>query len=97
MGITVTRIGRALGATVEGGRFDGDDVVDAAITRARSYAENAPSSLQLTKRLLTENASETDLDLVQRREGRANEEAGSTPEHREAVNAFLEKRAPKFR
>jgi len=74
-----------------------DDVVGAAITRARSYAENAPSSLQLTKRLLTENASETDLDLVQRREGRANEEAGSTPEHREAVNAFLEKRAPKFR
>jgi len=29
MGITVTRIGRALGATVEGVRFDGDDVVDA--------------------------------------------------------------------
>ena len=73
------------------------DVVGAAVTRARSYAENAPSSLQLTKRLLTENASETDLDLVQRREGWANEEAGSTPEHREAVNAFLEKRAPKFR
>ena len=74
-----------------------DDVVGAAVKRARSYAENAPSSLQLTKRLLTKNASETDLDLVQRREGRANEEAGSTPEHREAVNAFLEKRAPKFR
>ena len=74
-----------------------DDVVGAAVTRARSYAENAPSSLQLTKRLLTQNASETDLDLVQRREGQANEEAGSTPEHREAVNEFLEKRAPKFR
>ena len=29
MGITVTRIARALGATVEGVRFDGDDVVDA--------------------------------------------------------------------
>lgn len=74
-----------------------DDVVDAAVRRARSYAENAPSSVQLTKRLLTENGSETDLDLVQRREGRSNEEAGLTPEHREAVDAFLEKRVPNFR
>ena len=72
-------------------------MVDAAVRRARSYAENAPSSVQLTKRLLTENGSETDLDLVQRREGRSNEEAGLTPEHREAVDAFLEKRVPNFR
>lgn len=38
-----------------------------------------------------------DLDLVQRREMAALEEAFGTPEHQEAVNAFLEKRPPKFR
>ena len=74
-----------------------DDVVGAAIARARSYAENAPASVRLTKRLLTQNAAETDLALVQQREVTALEEAYRTPEHREAIAAFAEKRAPVFR
>ncbi len=74
-----------------------DDVVEAAMSRAMSYAENAPPSLRLTKQLLTQNGTDTDLAAVQGRELAALEVAYATDEHREAVNAFLEKRAPRFR
>lgn len=74
-----------------------DDVVAEAVARAQSYAENAPPSVQFTKRLLTENGAEPDLDLVQRRELSALSEAYATAEHREAVAAFMERRAPRFR
>ena len=73
-----------------------EEVVDAAIARARSYAENAPPALRMTKDLLTLNGTEPDLAEVQRRELRALDEAYATPEHREAVAAFLEKRLPRF-
>jgi len=74
-----------------------DDVVAAAVDRAASYAENAPPSLRLTKDLLTRNGTESDLAEVQRRELQALSEAYATPEHREAVAAFIEKRPPRFR
>jgi enoyl-CoA hydratase/carnithine racemase len=73
-----------------------DDVLDAAITRAETYAVNAPPSLRFAKQLLTENGTETDLNLVQRRELTLLRDAYATPEHREAIAAFLEQRAPKF-
>ena len=74
-----------------------DDVVAAAMARAASYAENAPPSVQLTKQLLTLNGTDTDLSSVQARELAALEQAYVTAEHREAVDAFMQKRAPKFR
>ncbi len=74
-----------------------DDPVADAMARARSYAENAPPSLRFVKDLLTANGSEPDLALVQRRELAALDEAYRTPEHHEAVAAFSERRAPKFR
>jgi 2-(1,2-epoxy-1,2-dihydrophenyl)acetyl-CoA isomerase len=74
-----------------------DDVVAAAVARAESYAVNAPPSLRFAKQLLTDNGAESDLSLVQRRELAALEVAYTTPEHREAVAAFLEKREPDFR
>lgn len=46
---------------------------------------------------LIAGTEETDLNIVQRREIAALEEAFRTPEHREAVDAFLEKRPPKSR
>lgn len=73
------------------------DVLEAALARARSYAENPPTMVQLTKQLLTANGSDTDLGAVQRREMEALNVARSSDDHREAVAAFLEKRAPKFR
>lgn len=74
-----------------------EDVVEAALVRARSYAENAPPSVLATKQLLTVNGSDTNLKRVQAREMEALAEAYRSDEHREAINAFLEKRPPSFR
>lgn len=74
-----------------------ENVVEVAIARAKSYAENAPASVQFAKQLLTQNGTEPDLALVQRRELTALSEAYQTPEHHEAVAAFMERRAPNFR
>ena len=72
-------------------------VVDEAVAIAADIAANPPPQVRMAKRLLTQNASETDLDAVQQREMAELAVAYKTPEHAEAVNAFLEKRAPKFR
>jgi len=64
-------------------------LVDTAIARARSYGENPAPSLRWIKQLLSENANETDAKEVQRREGRLLRQAYATPEHRDAVAAFL--------
>jgi enoyl-CoA hydratase/carnithine racemase len=74
-----------------------DAVVDVAIERARSYGENPSPQLRWIKQLLTENACETDPTAAQRREVAALQQAYATPEHKEAVAAFLEKRKPVFR
>jgi len=74
-----------------------EDVVEAAMARARSYAENAPPSVQFTKQLLSQNGTESDLVEVQRRELTSLNQAFATDEHREAIAAFAEKREPKFR
>ncbi len=73
------------------------DVLAAALDRARSYAENPPTMVRLTKHLLTANGTDTDLRAVQRRELDALDIARASDDHREAVAAFLEKRPPKFR
>ena len=51
----------------------------------------------MIKTLLSQNAMATDIAAVQRRETEMLRECWKTPEHREAVQAFLEKRPPKFR
>ena len=74
-----------------------DAVLDVAIERARSYVENPAPQLRWIKQLLTQNANETDPTAVQKREIAALQQAYATPEHKEAVAAFLEKRKPVFR
>lgn len=76
---------------------DSDTVFDVAMTAARELAANPPEQVRAIKRLLTANAVESDLDLVQRRELEALHQAYASPDHREAVAAFLEKRPPRFR
>lgn len=75
---------------------DDADVVDAALADAELLAENPMPQLLAVKELLTRNAVESDLDEVQRRELVALEAAYRTPEHHEAVRAFLERRPPRF-
>jgi len=72
-------------------------VVDEALELARQIASNPDPQLRMTKALLTRNASETDLDRVQALESEMLRECWKSPEHAEAVSAFLEKRPPRFR
>jgi enoyl-CoA hydratase/carnithine racemase len=72
-------------------------LLDEAMDLAGELAANPPTQLRLIKQLLTANAAETDLAAVQRRELEAMKECYRSPEHAEAVRAFLEKRQPVFR
>jgi enoyl-CoA hydratase/carnithine racemase len=74
-----------------------ESVLDVAIERARSYGQNPTPQLRWIKQLLTQNANETDPHAAQRRELELLAQAYATTEHKEAVSAFLEKRAPVFR
>ena len=64
---------------------------------ARQMGENPQAALKMVKSLITENASEGDTDLVQRREIEALTACYASPEHKEAIAAFLEKREPDFK
>ncbi len=56
-------------------------------------AANPDPQLRMIKQLLTRNASETDLDAVQALESELLRECWKTPEHHEAVRAFLSRRS----
>lgn len=73
-----------------------DDLVGEAVALGREIGANPAPQLRMTKELLTRNGSATDLTEIQRAETRLLRECWKTPEHKEAVRAFLEKRAPKF-
>ncbi len=74
-----------------------DSVLDEAMADAAQLAASPPPQVRMIKDLLTANAVESDLALVQQRELAALKQAYTTPEHREAVSAFLERRQPDFR
>ncbi len=72
-------------------------LLEAARQTALSYAQNPDPQLRMTKQLLTENLVESDLTLIQRREQKLLAECWKSPEHAEAIAAFVEKRPAKFR
>ena len=74
-----------------------DRLLDEALDVAHGFAANPAPMLAMTKDLLSRNGSATDLGEIQRRESELLRECWKTPEHAEAVQAFLEKRPPKFR
>ena len=74
-----------------------EQLADEAQRRAEEIAANPGPALRMTKELLSVNGAETDLAEVQRRELEKLHEAYETPEHREAVAAFRERRVPDFR
>jgi enoyl-CoA hydratase/carnithine racemase len=74
-----------------------EQLLDAALELAGAVAANPSPQLAMTKELLTRNGSATDLPEVQRQESQLLRECWKSPEHSEAVKAFLEKRPPKFR
>lgn len=73
-----------------------DALLETALEVAGAMAANPGPQLRWIKQLLSENGAETDLAAVQRREIEALQRAYASPEHKEAVSAFLEKRAPQL-
>jgi enoyl-CoA hydratase/carnithine racemase len=76
---------------------DPEKLLEAAIDLASDIAANPDPQLRMIKQLLSRNACQTDLDAAQRLETEMLRECWKSPEHKEAVQAFLEKRPPKFR
>jgi len=76
---------------------DADALLPAAREMARAMGANPQSALRAVKQLVTVNATEPDLALVQKREMEALQECYRSTEHKEAIRAFLEKREPDFR
>lgn len=76
---------------------DDETVVDEAIVLATEYAANPPTAVRMIKDLLTANAAEADLSLVQSRELDHLQQALASSDHAEAIAAFSEKREPRFR
>jgi enoyl-CoA hydratase/carnithine racemase len=74
-----------------------DDLLDQATALAREIGAQPAPQLRMIKQLLTRNGSATDLADVQRAETALLRECWKTPEHAEAVRAFLDKRPPNFR
>ena len=74
-----------------------DALLEEAKSLARRMGSNPHAALRATKRLLTDNASETDLERAQQRELDALTQCYASAEHKEAVAAFLAKRAPDFK
>jgi 2-(1,2-epoxy-1,2-dihydrophenyl)acetyl-CoA isomerase len=74
-----------------------EELLKAACDLAATMGEHSPAALRQIKQLITANASEADLAVVQNREIQALNEAYRSPEHKEAIAAFMEKRAPDFK
>ncbi|MGR8922039.1 MAG: enoyl-CoA hydratase/isomerase family protein [Gammaproteobacteria bacterium] len=72
-------------------------LIETAREAARAMGANPRSAVAETKALLTSNLAEASLDAVQARENAALARSYATPEHHEAIAAFLEKRAPDYR
>jgi len=70
---------------------DHDELLPTAIGLGEQMAANPNRQLRMTKRLLTANATDGDLVAVQERESVLIRECWESPEHREAVEAFLAK------
>ena len=74
-----------------------EDLLDVARELAVAMGENPQVALRAVKQLISQNMGDSDLTAVQKREIIALQEAYKSPEHKEAIAAFMEKRAPDFR
>ena len=85
---------RELGVCVD--VVPGDELLDRALSLAGQMADLVPDSL-VTARRLIRDASGISLEDALRAEQSEQGRLGRTPEHREGVMAFNEKRKPNFR
>jgi len=72
-----------------------DALLETALELARKIAKNPGHALRMTKRLIREGQTNT-LDSVLNTSAALQSVAHKSPQHREAVLAFIEKRPPNF-
>jgi enoyl-CoA hydratase/carnithine racemase len=87
--------GQALNCGLVSRVVPAEQLLDAARELAGRIAANPGPTLRLTKRLLREGEHQR-LDSLLQLSSSFQALAHKTPQHREAVQAFIEKRAPKF-
>lgn len=73
-----------------------DELLTTALALAGRIAANPGPQVRWTKQLMAENELETNLEAAQQRESELLRRCWESPEHAEAVTAFLEKRPPVF-
>ena len=64
---------------------------------AQAMGNNPQQALRMVKTLITENIAESDLTQVQAKEMKALQICYESPEHKEAIDAFIHKREPDFK
>jgi enoyl-CoA hydratase/carnithine racemase len=92
----VLKADEALAAGLVDRVVDDDALLDESFATAAMIAANPAPQLRMTKQLLTVNGSQTDLLAVQELENELLRRCWESPEHAEAVAAFLAKRPPHF-
>ncbi len=72
-------------------------LIDRAVELGEMIAQHAPAAVARVKRVLDQNATDSDVQSVMLRENAQNAAARLESDHKEAVSAFMEKRKPNFR
>lgn len=73
-----------------------EDLLEDAKALGREIAKNPAPQLRMIRKMIRDHGPEADITSVQRREGELLDECRASPEHAEAVDAFINKRAPDF-
>ncbi len=76
---------------------DAEELLPAARAMAKAMGDNPQAALRAVKQLISVNATESDIAQVQKRELEALQKCYASAEHKEAIDAFLNKREPDFR
>jgi 2-(1,2-epoxy-1,2-dihydrophenyl)acetyl-CoA isomerase len=73
-----------------------DRLIDETLVIADEIAQNPTDQVRAAKAMVHEHMVLSDMSEILKREGREILKAYETPEHREAIRAFMEKREPRF-
>ena len=73
-----------------------EELLDAALALAEEIARNSPFAVRMTKEVLAANVDSPSLAAALALENRTQAVASRTSDHAEALDAFMEKREPRF-
>lgn len=73
-----------------------ESLLEDAKALGREMAQNPARQLRMIRKMIRDHGPESDITSVQKREGELLDECRASPEHAEAVDAFINKRSPDF-